>query len=66
MKGIPPLETSDSELASDSELVKPVIKMPLKDATVVEGEKAQLDCIIVAQPEPEVTSTFPPLFSCRF
>ncbi|XP_072152898.1 uncharacterized protein zormin isoform X1 [Bemisia tabaci] len=54
VKGIPPLETSDSELASDSELVKPVIKMPLKDATVVEGEKAQLDCIIVAQPEPEV------------
>ncbi|KAG8223452.1 hypothetical protein J437_LFUL001944, partial [Ladona fulva] len=49
-----PTETSDSELASDMEPIKPSIQVPLHDVTSKEGEKVRLDCIIVGQPEPEV------------
>ena len=48
-------ETSDSELASDIEPIKPGIQQPLPQVlTVKEGDKVRLDCVIVAQPEPEV------------
>lgn len=57
VKGRLPNETSDSELASDMEPTKPSIPMSLKNTTVMEGEKVRLDCIIVGQPEPEVSLT---------
>lgn len=54
VKGRLPTETSDSELASDMEPIKPSIQMPLKDVSIFEGNRVRLDCIIVGQPEPEV------------
>ncbi|KAJ1525037.1 hypothetical protein ONE63_009883 [Megalurothrips usitatus] len=54
VKGRLPTETSDSELASDMEPIKPSIQMALKDTEAKEGENIRLDCIIVGQPEPEV------------
>lgn len=54
VKGRLPTETSDSELASDMEPVKPSIQLPLKDISVFEGKKVRLDCVIIGQPEPEV------------
>lgn len=54
MKGRIPNETSDSELASDMEPIKPSVQMPLKDTNIDEGKPIRLDCIIVGQPEPEV------------
>lgn len=58
MKGRLPTETSDSELASDMEPIKPSIQMALKDAEAKEGDNVRLDCIIVGQPEPEVIFNF--------
>jgi hypothetical protein len=55
VKGRLPTETSDSELASDMEPIKPAIQLPLKDISVFEGKRVRLDCIIVGQPEPEVS-----------
>lgn len=50
-----PTETSDSELASDMEPIKPGIQQCLPaEINVREGEKVRMDCVIVAQPEPEV------------
>lgn len=54
VKGRLPTETSDSELASDMEPIKPSIQVPLTDVTVLEGNRIRLDCVIVGQPEPEV------------
>lgn len=54
VKGRLPTETSDSELASDMEPVKPSIQLPLKDVNIQEGNRIRLDCVIVGQPEPEV------------
>jgi hypothetical protein len=54
VKGRLPTETSDSELASDMEPVKPSIHLSLKDVSVFEGQRVTLDCIIIGQPEPEV------------
>lgn len=54
VKGRLPTETSDSELASDMEPIKPSIQLPLKDISVTEGKRVRLDCVIVGQPEPEV------------
>lgn len=54
VKGRLPTETSDSELASDMEPVKPSIQLPLKNESVLEGNHVRLDCVIVGQPEPEV------------
>lgn len=54
VKGRLPTETSDSELASDMEPMKPSVQLPLKDTAVFEGKKVRLDCVIVGQPEPEV------------
>ncbi|CAG0878667.1 unnamed protein product [Darwinula stevensoni] len=54
VEGRLPVETSDSELASDLEPVKPVIKQTLPDTTVKEGDQVVLECIITGQPEPEV------------
>ncbi|XP_031348623.1 titin isoform X3 [Photinus pyralis] len=54
VKGRLPTETSDSELASDMEPIKPSIQVPLKDISVFDGKTVQLDCVIVGQPEPEV------------
>lgn len=54
VKGRLPNETSDSELASDMEPVKPSVQLPLKNISVFEGKPVRLDCVIVAQPEPEV------------
>ena len=51
-----PTETSDSELASDLEPVKPSIPVQLKGLTVPAGQRAQLDCVITGQPEPEVST----------
>jgi len=57
VKGRLPTETSDSELASDMEPVKPAIHLSLKDVSIFEGQRVRLDCIIVGQPEPEVQCT---------
>lgn len=55
VKGRLPNETSDSEMASDSDPIKPSVQLPLKDVvSVFEGKPVRLDCIIVGQPEPEV------------
>lgn len=54
VKGLLPCETSDSEVPSDAEPVRPSISCPLTDQTVKEGEEASLECVIVGQPEPEV------------
>lgn len=54
VKGRLPTETSDSEMASDMEPVKPSIQLPLTNVTVNEGNRVRLDCVIVGQPEPEV------------
>lgn len=54
VKGRLPNETSDSELASDMEPIKPSVQLPLKDTSVFEGKSVRLDCVIVGQPEPEV------------
>ena len=50
-----PTETSDSEMASDMEPVKPSIPVQLKNLTVPAGQQAQLECVITGQPEPEVS-----------
>lgn len=54
VKGRLPNETSDSELASDMEPIKPSVHLPLKNLNITEGTAIRLDCIIVGQPEPEV------------
>ncbi|XP_035212204.1 muscle M-line assembly protein unc-89-like isoform X2 [Stegodyphus dumicola] len=54
VKGRLPLETSDSEIASDIEPAKPQVKQQLENQTVFEGNKVRMDCVIVGQPEPEV------------
>ncbi|CAG9864548.1 unnamed protein product [Phyllotreta striolata] len=54
VKGRLPTETSDSEIASDMEPVKPSIQLPLSNAAAAEGARVRLDCVIVGQPEPEV------------
>lgn len=55
VKGLLPAETSDSELnISDGEAVKPIVKIPLKDARARVGDHLRLDCVIVGNPEPEV------------
>ncbi|XP_032573914.1 titin isoform X8 [Drosophila sechellia] len=54
VKGRLPNETSDSEMASDIEPIKPAVHLPLKDVSIFEGKPVRLDCVIVGQPEPEV------------
>ncbi|XP_026815441.1 muscle M-line assembly protein unc-89 isoform X4 [Rhopalosiphum maidis] len=54
VKGILPNETSDSEIASDLEPIKPSIPLRLKEQTVLEGGSVHLKCVIIGQPEPEV------------
>ncbi|XP_037939332.1 uncharacterized protein LOC119672375 isoform X4 [Teleopsis dalmanni] len=54
VKGRLPNETSDSEIASDMEPIKPSVQLPLKDVSIFEGKPVRLDCVIVGQPEPEV------------
>lgn len=54
VKGLLPCETSDSEIPSDAEPVRPSISSPLTDRVVKEGAEAVLECVIVGQPEPEV------------
>lgn len=54
VKGRLPNETSDSEMASDMEPIKPSVQLSLKDVSVFEGKSVRLDCVIVGQPEPEV------------
>lgn len=54
VKGRLPLETSDSELASDLEPTKPDVRLHLQNGVVTEGSPIRLDCVIVGQPEPEV------------
>lgn len=54
VKGRLPNETSDSEIPSDIEPIKPAVQLPLKNTVVFEGKSARLDCVIVGQPEPEV------------
>lgn len=54
VKGRLPTETSDSELASDFEPIKPAIQLQLKDVSILEGRPVRLDCVIIGQPEPEV------------
>lgn len=54
VKGRLPNETSDSEMASDLEPIKPSIQLPLQNITIAEGNRIRLDCVIVGQPEPEV------------
>lgn len=57
LQGRIPTETSDSEVTSDIDVepVKPSVQMALKDTTVTEGQGTRLDCVIVGQPEPEVS-----------
>ncbi|KAH8366022.1 hypothetical protein KR093_008411 [Drosophila rubida] len=54
VKGRLPNETSDSEMASDIEPIRPAVHLPLKDVSMFEGKPVRLDCVIVGQPEPEV------------
>lgn len=54
VKGRLPNETSDSEIPSDMEPIKPTVQLPLKNTAVFEGKSVRLDCVIVGQPEPEV------------
>ncbi|KAF5301257.1 hypothetical protein FQR65_LT00957 [Abscondita terminalis] len=54
VKGRLPTETSDSEIASDMEPIKPSIQVPLKDVSIFDGKTVRLDCVIIGQPEPEV------------
>lgn len=54
VKGLLPNETSDSEIASDPEPIKPSIPVRLADQTALEGGSVHLKCVIVGQPEPEV------------
>ena len=54
VKGLLPCETSDSEIPSDVEPIRPSINAPLNDVIAVDGSEALLECIIVGQPEPEV------------
>lgn len=54
VKGRLPNETSDSEIASDMEPIKPSIQLPLANTVAKEGNRIRLDCVIVGQPEPEV------------
>ncbi|CAH1395285.1 unnamed protein product [Nezara viridula] len=54
VKGRLPEESSDTDLAEEMEPARPVLQIPLKDQSVFEGKKVRLDCVIVAQPEPEV------------
>ncbi len=55
VKGLLPCETSDSEIPSDAEPVRPSITSPLKDVIVEENSEALIECVIVGQPEPEVS-----------
>lgn len=55
VKGRIPTETSDSETNYDIEPIKPRIQVPLENIQVNEGQPVRLDCIIVGQPEPEVS-----------
>ena len=41
-------------MSSDAEPTKPRFTQPLQDREVLEGNRARLDCVIVAHPEPEV------------
>ncbi|XP_066905382.1 uncharacterized protein [Halyomorpha halys] len=54
VKGRLPEESSDTDLTEEMEPARPVLQVPLKDQSVFEGKKVRLDCVIVAQPEPEV------------
>ena len=65
VEGLPPCETSNSEVASDAEAARPSIKCALNDVSVREGESALLECVIVGYPEPEVRPCWPPVFAGR-
>lgn len=54
VKGRLPNDLSDTEMAVDSEPIKPTVQLPLKDLVISEGLSVQLDCVITGQPEPEV------------
>ena len=60
MKGLVP-DTSDSEVFDETDQsqgkearVKPAFYVPLKNQEAYEGEDVILECVIVANPEPEV------------
>ncbi len=48
------LYSEDQLTSSDAEPTKPRFTQPLQDKAVLEGNRARLDCVIVAHPEPEV------------
>lgn len=54
VKGRLPNDLSDTEMAIDSEPIKPTVQLPLKNLTIAEGKSVQLDCVITGHPEPEV------------
>lgn len=59
VKGPLPHETSDSDLvSSDMEPIVPKFQLSLRDLKIQEGHSARLDCVIVGQPEPEVSVDF--------
>lgn len=64
VKGRLPEESSDTDLAEEMEPARPVLQVPLKDQSVFEGKKVRLDCVIVAQPEPEVCQQYSQLQHC--
>ena len=45
---------SEAEMV-DAEPMKPVFNQPLKNKVVMEGSRTRLDCVVVANPEPEVS-----------
>lgn len=52
-----PVQAKLSEEKEIQELtIEPRIQVPLKNTQVFEGRTAKLDCVIIAQPEPEVIS----------
>lgn len=47
--------TEMPEFYQVTESIQPSVQLPLKDIQVLEGRAVRLDCIIVGQPEPEVS-----------
>lgn len=54
VKGRQPNDLSDTEMAVNSEPVKPTVQLPLRDISALEAQCVQLDCVITGNPEPEV------------
>ena len=52
-----PVEPVVSEVKAMQSLIEPSVQLPLKNIQVFEGRTARLDCVIIGQPEPEVSKS---------